>query len=145
MTTLARLRANPMAEMLKWLESDEMFGLRSPGLIPYVRVEDYVEDGKYVVRAEMPGIDPDKDVEIMVDGDVLTIRGERREEQREKGLRELHYGSFTRSVTLPPHARTDEITASYADGVLQVVVPFDDEPTTVQRIEVRRTDEKRTD
>lgn len=142
MTTLTRRRTNPVVEMLRWLDMDDTFGRRTLGLDPYVRAEDFVEDGNYVLRAEMPGIDPDKDIEITVDGDVLTIRGERTEEMKEKGLRELHYGSFSRSVTLPQHARVDEIAASYDDGVLRVVVPFDDEPATTQRIAVRRAGEK---
>lgn len=145
MTTLVRRRANPVTEMLRWLESEEPFGFRGLGLAPFVRVEDYVEEGKYVLRAEMPGIDPDKDVEITVDGDILTISGERKEERKDKGLREFHYGTFSRSVTLPHRARTDEIAASYGDGVLEVVVPFDGEPATAHHVTVRRADDKGTD
>ena len=51
-----------------------------------------MDDGTYVLRAEMPGIDPDKDVSLDIEGDVLTISGERREEKKEKNRHELHYG-----------------------------------------------------
>ena len=123
MTSDARHSPSPVADVLGWLESGPALGLRGFGLAPYVRIEDYMDDGTYVLRAEMPGIDPDKDVSLDIEGDVLTISGERREEKRERNRRELHYGSFTRSVQLPPDARTDEIKATYVDGVLEVRVP----------------------
>lgn len=103
-------------------------------------MEDYVEGDTYVLRAELPGIDPDKDVEITVDRDVLTISGERREEVKERNRQELHYGSFMRSVTLPGDAREKDISASYADGVLEVRVPFDEDQDRTRRIPVRRAE-----
>lgn len=130
--------SNPFAEMLDWLDSGNPFGLRSFGLTPYVRVEDYVEDDTYVLRAEMPGIDPDKDVTVSVEDDTLTIRGERREEEKDKHHRELHYGSFTRSVTLPKGVDADQITATYTDGVLEVRVPRAGEQSAAVKVPVRR-------
>ena len=141
MTTLARLRTNPLAEMLRWMETEDMLGLGGLGLSSAIRIEDFVEEGKYTLRAEMPGIDPDKDVTITVDGDILTIKGERKEEKKEKGLSEFHYGSFARSVALPRHAKTEDIAASYVDGVLEVVVPIDGEAVEPKHISVRRPDE----
>ncbi len=130
--------ANPFAEMLDWLDSGATFGLRSFGLSPYVRVEDFVEDGTYVLRAEMPGIDPDKDVTVSVEDDVLTIRGERREEEKDKHHREFHYGSFTRSITLPKGVDAAEITATYTDGVLEVRVPKAVDASAAVTVPVRR-------
>lgn len=130
--------SNPFAEMLDWLDAGAPFGLRTFGLTPYVRVEDFVENGTYVLRAEMPGIDPDKDVTVSVDGDTLTIKGERREEQKEKNHRELHYGSFTRSITLPKGVNAEEITATYTDGVLEVRVPQAAETSTAVQVPIRR-------
>jgi HSP20 family protein len=122
--TPVRRSGGPVADMLDWLESGAGLGVRSFGLTPYVRVEDFVEeDGTYVLRAEMPGIDPEKDVEVTVENGVLTIRGERREEEREKGRHELHYGLFTRQLTLPRNVSEDAVTASYTDGVLEVRLP----------------------
>jgi HSP20 family molecular chaperone IbpA len=111
-------RPGPLAEMLDWFDTASPFSLRGFGLAPYVRVEDFVEDGTYVLRAEMPGIDPDKDVSLTVADDVLTIRGERREEQKDKHHRELHYGSFTRSISLPRGTDPDANSATYTEGVL---------------------------
>jgi HSP20 family molecular chaperone IbpA len=87
------------------------------------RVEDYVKDNNYVVRAELPGMDPDKDIEITVDDGTLTIRAERREEEHEAHRSEFRYGSFTRSVALPDRADTEHITARYDKGILEVSVP----------------------
>jgi len=124
MSTVARRTSTPMADMLEWLESNSPFNVRGLGLAPYVRVEDYVEDDTFVLRAELPGIDPDKDVELHVEHDMLTISGERREEVKEKNHRELHYGSFRRTVPLPPGTKVEDVTASYTDGVLEVRVPL---------------------
>ena len=64
----------PFPELIEWLENP-MFGFRPFGQI--VRVEEYIADHRYVVRAELPGIDPDKDVEITIDGGALHIRAEK--------------------------------------------------------------------
>lgn len=124
MSTIARRTSTPMADMLEWLESNSPFNVRGLGLAPYVRVEDYVEDDSFVLRAELPGIDPDKDVELHIEHDMLTISGSRREEIKEKNHRELHYGSFRRTVPLPPGTKAEDVSASYTDGLLEVRVPL---------------------
>jgi HSP20 family protein len=92
-----------------------------------MKVEEFVEDGTCVIRAELPGIDPDKDVDLTVADGVLHLtatREERSEEERPEGYRtEFHYGSLRRSIRLPEGASADDITASYADGILEVRVP----------------------
>jgi HSP20 family molecular chaperone IbpA len=128
-----------MAEMLDWLESNAPVNLHGVGLAPYVRVEDFMEDDAYVLRAEIPGIDPDKDIEVSVENDMLTIRGERREETKEKNRREFHYGSFRRTVSLPKGAEPDKITASYNDGVLEVRVPTLGAEAPSMRIPIQRS------
>lgn len=87
-----------------------------------IRVEDEIEDGRYVVRAEIPGIDPDKEVDITVHSGVLTIEAERSERTSAKGHSEFRYGSFSRSVTLPAGADEDSVSAEYVDGILTVTV-----------------------
>lgn len=87
------------------------------------RLEDSTEDGKYLVRAELPGVDPEKDVEVTVDSGILTIHTERRQETKEAHHSEFKYGSLTRSVTLPEGADPDKITAKYDKGILEVSVP----------------------
>lgn len=92
-----------------------------------IRVEEEVKDNVLTIRAELPGIDPEKDVEISVSEGQLHIRGERREEseQKEKGnyRSEFRYGSFYRSVPLPKGIKDGDITATYKDGVLEVKAP----------------------
>ena len=66
-----------------------------------MRLEDEMEDGHYVVRAEIPGIDPAKDVDITVRDGRMTIKAERTEKKEAKGRSEFRYGSFVRSVMLP--------------------------------------------
>ncbi|MFE7224668.1 Hsp20/alpha crystallin family protein [Nocardioides sp. NPDC057577] len=123
MSTIIKRPANPLADLLGWLESGSA-AMRSFGVTPYIRVEDFVEDDHYVVRAEMPGVDPNKDIQIDVSGDLLTIRGERREEEHDRNRRELHYGSFERTLQLPSGAKAEEVRATYINGVLEVRVPY---------------------
>jgi HSP20 family protein len=108
-----------------WSESwRSMFG--GP---PALKVEEFDDNGQLVVRAEMPGIDPDKDVEITVSDHVLTLRAERRSETKtedKKGFRsEFQYGSFARSLRLPEGATEADVKATYADGILEVRIPID--------------------
>lgn len=78
------------------------------------------------VRMDLPGTTA-KDIDIHVNGNVLTVSGERKEEKEEKGKTfhrvERHYGSFARSVTLPCTVNEDEVAAEYKDGVLTVKLP----------------------
>ncbi len=140
MTTVMKHRPDAVSGLLSWLESEQGLGLRGFGLMSALHIEDYLEDDTYVVRAEIPGIDPDKDLEITLDEDVLTIKGERKEEQRDRHHSELHYGSFSRSVRLPRHARTDDVKATCADGILEVRVALDSTPTTARSIPVQHVD-----
>jgi HSP20 family protein len=126
----------PLRRLLDWPESWGSM-LEESG----IRIEEVERDGQKVIRAELPGIDPDTDVEITVANGVVHIRGERREEDRhedERGYRtEFRYGSFSRSVTLPPGANEDDVQASYQDGVLEVRVPLGDE-TATRKVPVSR-------
>ncbi|MBX8691201.1 Hsp20/alpha crystallin family protein [Mycolicibacterium porcinum] len=113
-----------------WPEMSDLFaGLPSwanirPALGSHViRVEDELKDGSYELRAEVPGVDPAKDVDVTVRDGVLTIKAERSEKKETNGHSEFSYGSFIRSVTLPVGADEDAITASYDKGILTVSVP----------------------
>lgn len=88
-----------------------------------IRVEDDMKEGNYELRAEIPGVDPAKDVDITVRDGVLTIKAERSETKESSGRSEFSYGSFIRSVTLPAGADEDAIKASYDKGILTVTVP----------------------
>lgn len=117
----------------------EIFARRWPETfegVPFVgaamRMEQFTEqDGTFVLRAELPGIDPEADVTITVANDRLTILGEREERSesdQDGGYHsEFRYGSFKRSVPLPQGADTANIAATSTDGILEVRVPVDTE------------------
>jgi HSP20 family protein len=98
-----------------------------------MRLEDEIEDGHYVVRAEIPGIDPAKDVDITVRDGQLTIRAERSEKKETKGRSEFSYGSFVRSVSLPTGADEDDIKATYDKGILTVSVALPKEAAPAEK------------
>jgi HSP20 family protein len=108
-----------------------------------MKVEEFRDGDTLVVRAEMPGIDPDKDVEITVADRMLHLRAERRSETKtedKKGYRsEFRYGSFSRSVRLPAGAGEDDVKASYNDGILEVRIPVDDNANGAKKIPITRT------
>ncbi len=83
-------------------------------------------DDHFAVKADLPGIDP-KSLDIGLAGNVLTIKGEKKEEHEEKNERyytiERQFGSFSRSFRLPSDVKEDGIEASYKDGVLRVNIP----------------------
>lgn len=90
---------------------------------PEIRIEEYVDGDRHVIRADLPGVDPAKDIRLEVEGSVLRLRGERRTEKHEEHRSEIRYGSFSRVLTLPPGTRAEDVTAEYADGVLTVTMP----------------------
>jgi HSP20 family protein len=108
-----------------------------------LRVEEHTEGDELIVRAEMPGVDPDKDVQVHVRNHVLEIRAERTEktqEKEEKGSKrsEFRYGSFYRAVSLPPDARESDVHATYKDGILEVRMPLDGKQAEATKIEITR-------
>ncbi|MEO9256636.1 MAG: Hsp20/alpha crystallin family protein [Tepidiformaceae bacterium] len=80
----------------------------------------------YVVKAAIPGVDP-KDVDISIDDDVLTISGEfeQRDETHEENYlrREMHYGSFQRSLRLPPTVDAEKANAQFENGIMKLTLP----------------------
>lgn len=108
-----------------------------------LRVEECRDGDVLTVRAEIPGIDPDRDVNVSIEDGVLTIHGERRQSERSargNGFRsEFRYGAFTRSIVLPAGTPTDQISADYRDGILEVRVQLPQpDASTAMRIPVQR-------
>ena len=93
-------------------------------------IESFVRDDRLVVRVDLPGIDP-KEVDLQVEGDRLTIRGERKtvNEERAQGYREVTYGRFERTMQLPSGVNPDTVKATYQDGVLEITM---DAPKTLK-------------
>ncbi|HEU5108790.1 MAG TPA: Hsp20/alpha crystallin family protein [Micromonosporaceae bacterium] len=93
-----------------------------PFLAPGIRVEDYLDGDTYIIRAELPGIDPAKDATVTYADGVLRLRVTRTAEHKEQARSEFHYGSFDRVIPLPAGAKADTITAVYAAGILTIKV-----------------------
>ncbi len=93
------------------------------------RVESYRHNGSFVVKVDLPGVNP-KDVHLTADQGCLTIEGERkRSEEIEEGAMthgEVCYGSFKRSMAIPEGVKTDQIKAKYHDGVLEIMAPVEE-------------------
>jgi HSP20 family molecular chaperone IbpA len=115
--TMSTLVPRLWSDMAGWLEDVTP----RTGLI---RLEDHLADTEYTVRAELPGLDPEKDVHLSVTHGFLTIRAERKEETQTKHRTEFRYGMFERSVQLPEAADGDKVSAQYKDGILEVTVPL---------------------
>lgn len=102
------------------------------------RVDIKEEAGRFVILADIPGVDP-KDIDISMDKGILTIKGERRTEKTEETERfsrvERSHGLFHRRFALPDSANPENITASGRNGVLEISIPKRPE-TTPRRIQV---------
>jgi HSP20 family protein len=112
-----------------WEGDRSMEGNGSFGLA----VESQVKNGNLIIRADLPGVDP-KDISLSVHGNHLTIEGERKQEKKEEGekdffYQEVAYGKFSRMVSLPASVNTEQITARYTNGVLEVSLPAPQEMT----------------
>jgi len=99
----------------------------APGVSWIPRVDIYEEAERFVVLADVPGVEA-KDIDITAENGVLTIRGERRAEKKETDKNgyervERTSGSFLRRFTLPESANTETITAKQTNGVLEVAIP----------------------
>lgn len=109
--------------MSPWIKRD--MDASMSGWVP--PLETLHRDGQYLVRVDLPGVDP-KDVEISVHDGTLTIKGERKEtqdgEQGAHWYRETRHGMFERRLTLPAGVEVDKIHASYTSGVLEVTMPL---------------------
>jgi HSP20 family protein len=99
----------------------------SPSGRTWIPAVDILEkEGDLILRAELPGLE-EKDIELKLEGNVLTLKGERKFENKDKRENyhrvESYYGSFSRSFTLPEGADRDKISAEYKNGILTVKVP----------------------
>lgn len=100
---------------------------------------------EYMISGEIPGINS-KDLDITLLDDILTIKGEKKQENEEKEENyhrvERHYGSFQRSFRIPEKVKTDELDATYKDGILKLSLPKA-EASEVKKIEVKENVKKK--
>jgi HSP20 family protein len=110
-------------------------------------IESYVEGDKFTVRMELPGVDP-KQVDIKVTGGILTVKGSREQKSETKKndflRREIRYGSFERSLSLPEGMKAEDLKASYRDGILELTAAMPKEAAAKQvKIEIEGHEAKR--
>ena len=117
-------------DMTDWFEVD------FPRPLPAIRFEDKISDEEYVLRAELPGLDPDKEVQITALNGVLTVKAERREEEKGLGRTEFRYGALQRSMRLPANADESTIKATYRKGILEITVPLTAPQPAARQIEI---------
>ena len=134
----ARFRA-VFPDLADWLESP--WTGPPPFLTGQVfRLEEAMRDDRYVVRAELPGLDPENDIEVTVEGRILTIRAERRQQDNGPYRSEFRYGSLARAVRLPARVDAADVTARYDKGVLEVSVPVREVKPESTRIPIQDAD-----
>jgi len=153
---MSLVRWNPARELATW--PSDLFGIQremnrmfdnvfrfdtrddDSGFVAWTPAVDIAEhDDQFVVKVELPGVNKD-DVKITLENNILTIRGEKKQEKETKKENyhrvERSYGSFQRSFTLPTTVKSDKINAVYKDGILQIELPKAEEAKPKQ-IEVK--------
>ena len=141
MTSL--IRWEPFRESLSlrdWMERalEESWGRPMPGLNGFAvpAMDLYQDDNEVVVKATLPGVKPE-DLHISVTGDILTIRGEAKEDTSPNGfsyhVRERRFGSFSRSLALPTAVLPEKAQAEFENGILTLTLPKAEEvkPKTI--------------
>jgi len=148
MTTTSTVRNDPVhtnivteawPRLMAWLDglSPGDSGLTSS--FPHsMRMEEYVKDGTFVARVELPGFDPDKDIQVEVDGRQLTIEAKREEKKETDQRSEFSYGRFVRTTTLPSGADPDSVKAEYRDGILEITLKLSEATTSSRKVQVQR-------
>lgn len=107
-----------------------------------IRIEEFDSDHHHVIRAEAPGLDPDKDVVITIDGNLLSLditREQRKDHNAADGYRtEFSYGRLHRSVRLPHESDAQDVKARYVDGILEIRVKTNGGRPSRQRIAIEK-------
>jgi len=111
---------------------DRLFnGTRASAETSILPVDVLEQDGKFVVRAVVPGV-TSEGLDIQIENNVLTIKGERVQEQTSEDAkvyrRELSYGAFSRSIRLPQNLQLDSVDAEFKNGVVTISIPKVEEP-----------------
>lgn len=123
------MQMDPIREMRSWMR---MFPWATtptdmlPDIAEKMPLDVYEKDGEFVVQTALPGVKKE-DVKIHLQGDMLTINAERREEKEIKRedyyMKETESGCWTRSIRLPNYLMMDKVKATFTDGMLMVRIP----------------------
>ena len=119
---------SPRIEMADWAGSpiSTLHHQEGTARIP---TEAYMRDGRYVVRFELPGLDPESGLDVSVEANLLAVHAERPAVDAGKYHSEFRYGLFDSHVTLPAGADTTDVTATYENGILEVSVGLEGKHT----------------
>ena len=145
------LRWSPMVELIPrslfrgfwdedgWDGFENLFESRELAKLNWTpKVESYRQNGTYVIKADLPGVEA-KDIHVELENGCLTVKGERKMDKKSKDKkvdrREVFYGSFERSMAVPENLKAEEIKAKYHDGVLEITIPVE-EKAPAKKIEV---------
>lgn len=139
-------RMNPFSLMRRMItEMDTAFGETGSNRgeeattvwVPAIEVSQ--REGKYVIRAELPGLDP-KEVKLEITDEAVVLQGERKIE-REEDKRDIHmservYGRFYRAIPLPEGAKVEDVRARFENGVLEVTVPVQEQRSNRREVQI---------
>ncbi len=124
------IKWTPFREIDKFFEGEDIFPvIPAMSRMSKPSVDVYEKDNDVVAEVALAGIDP-KNVEVSIENDILTVKGEEKEEKETKDKnyyrKEIRSGSFTRSVSLPTHVKAGEAKAESKNGILKITVPIDE-------------------
>ena len=106
-----------------------------------IPVELYPDGSSYLVRLEVPGIDPATDLAVCVEAGTLVVQAQRTESTPRGHQSEFRYGRFERHITLPPGANVHDVSATYRNGILTVRIgmkPEHQQPARVVDVEIQQ-------
>jgi HSP20 family protein len=130
---VSTLATAPISNISDWAGSplSTVHHLTAPA--QQIPVEQYPDGASYVIRLEVPGIDPASDLTVSVQAGTLSVRAERRDDAPEGRTTEFRYGSFARHVALPLGSDPRNVSASYHNGILTVRVGMEPEQQQASR------------
>jgi HSP20 family protein len=134
MTTATQPAGGAMTGISDWAGSP-MSTLHHMPVHPLpIPVEQYADDTGYVIRLEVPGIDPASDLAVSVETGAIVVRAERHDSSPEGCQTEFRYGQLARRIPLPLGADPREVSASYHDGILTVRIGLASEHRQAARV-----------
>lgn len=134
------IKWTPFRDIDKFFEGEDFFPV-IPSISRKTKpsMDVYQKDNDIVAEVALAGMDP-KNVEVSIENDVLTVKGEASEEKETKEknyyFKEIRSGNFTRSVSLPTHVKASEAKAESKDGILKIIVPID-EKKAIKKIPIK--------
>jgi HSP20 family protein len=138
-TGLAARTTWPVGRLAEWPELGLLGEVVRTATADTFRVEEFVAGDKLVIRAGLPGIDPDKDVDVSISGGTLHVSVSREDKLQHKardGFRtEFRDGAYSRSIALPTGTHESEAESTYVNGILEVRVPI--AKTKTRKIQVK--------